>query len=421
MSPFLPSLPAWPHLLLILVLVWNPRATAANAASTDEVIARSSARLERRPADRLALLSLGDALARKGRETGDAAYFERASAVLRQGVSRHPEDSALWRHFAYALSLQHDFTGAVEAARRAVAGAPSDPDAHGVLGDALLELGQYDDAEQCYRLMDSQVSNLASLSRLSGMASLRGQTSRAVALMAQAVSAGQRDREPAESVAWAQWQLGMEQLQTGALGPAQQAFKAALRTFPDYYRAHAGLGAVAAARGQLATARHAYERAMAVVPLPEYAAALAELYLAQGKASEANQQIALIEQLTELGGGAFHREAAYFMLDQGRHGARILAQSEMDLQKRPDVQGHQLHAWALHRNNQHALALQAINRALSLGSRDARLLYQAGVIHLAAGEQARGRKFLREALRVNPRFHLRSAAHARALLASRGA
>lgn len=406
-------------ILWISALHADPVPSPASASSTDLAMARATARVERRPKDRDALLALGEALARKGRESGDAGHFERATQVLQTGVTLHPADSALWRHLSYVLSLRHDFHAAAEAAGRAVELAQEDPGAHGVLGDALLELGRYEEARTHYAVMAGLSEDLASLSRLSGMASLYGDADGAIVLLKRAIEAGRRDGEPAESVAWAQWQLGVEQLNRGRLKAARRAFEAALATYPDYHRALAGLGAVAASRGQHAAARRAYRRAMAVVPLPEYALGVAASHAAQGQGARARAQWTLIEQLTALGGGDYHRDVAHYLLDRGRQVERILAQSERALAQRPDIQGHQLHAWALYRSGRADEALQAIGRALRLGTRDARLLYQAGVIHLAAGESARGRAYLRDALRVNARFDTSLAAHARRLLKGR--
>lgn len=412
-----------PLVLAALLLVASSPVPAATAglSHTDELIAQSARRLDRRPMDRQALLSLSDGLARKGRETGDAAYFSQAADLLRTATQTYTADARLWRHLAYVLSLQHDFPAALEAGRRAVELDPNDAGCRGVLGDALLELGRYDEAESLYRQMNELVPDLASLSRLSGMASLRGQNAQAIGLLRRAIAAGRAAAEPSESIAWAQWQMGVELYQTGELSRATTAFRAALSTHPGYFRAHAGLAMVAAARGRYAAAERAYGLAMAAVPMPEYAVGLAQIYLAQGRAQDAQAQLALVAQLTRLGGGRFQRDVAYFYLERGEHTEHILAQSEQDLRQRQDLPGYQLHAWALFKNGRFAEARTSIAHALSLGTRDARLFYQAGMIHRANGDQSQARSYLRRALQLNPAFHPHHAAQARAILAGRDA
>jgi hypothetical protein len=45
-----------------------------------------------------------------------------------------------------------------------------------------------------------------------------------------------------------------------------------------------------------------------------------------------------------------------------------------------------------------------MHQALSSGSRDAELFFQAGIIHLAAGRTDEGKQFLREAAEINPHY-----------------
>jgi hypothetical protein len=56
-------------------------------------------------------------------------------------------------------------------------------------------------------------------------------------------------------------------------------------------------------------------------------------------------------------------------------------------------------------------------RAMRLGTRDARLLYHAGAIAIAAGDPVRGRRQIADALALNPGFDLTGSAEARRLLA----
>ena len=67
-----------------------------------------------------------------------------------------------------------------------------------------------------------------------------------------------------------------------------------------------------------------------------------------------------------------------------------------------------------------AEARAASDKALALGTKDARLLYHAGAIRIAAGDKAGGEKLVKEALQLNPSFDRTSAAEA-AKLVGRGA
>jgi len=75
----------------------------------------------------------------------------------------------------------------------------------------------------------------------------------------------------------------------GKLDEAERSFRDAIEAFPGQHQAHAGLGAVLAARGNAAEAIASYRRAQAIVPLPQYTGALADLYTVQGKLEDARK------------------------------------------------------------------------------------------------------------------------------------
>jgi tetratricopeptide (TPR) repeat protein len=92
--------------------------------------------------------------------------------------------------------------------------------------------------------------DLASHARVSGLESLRGNSRGAIDHLRRAIASGRATSQPRESIAWAQWQLGAEHFAIGESAAAEAQFEAALRTFPGYYRALAGLAQVRVAQGR---------------------------------------------------------------------------------------------------------------------------------------------------------------------------
>jgi tetratricopeptide (TPR) repeat protein len=406
---------------LMILLALAPAATGAGETPADARIRSSQLLLRRNPLDARGHHRLGDGYIQKARETGDAKYFALAEEALRRSLAIAPRSGAAIRHLAYVLYSRHAFAEAAAEAARAIAVDPADSHAFGILGDAQLEVGQYADAERAYARMMALEQDLYALSRLAGLKSLRGDTDGAIADLERAIEDGQAAGRPAEAIAWAQWQLGTEHWTVGRLDAAAAGYQAALRTYPRYHRALAGLGHVRAAQGRHAEALTHLRQAIDVVPQPDYVAALGDLLAKTGQLAEARRQYELVEyigRLSALNQVLYNRELACFYLDHDRKIDEALALARRELETRRDVYAHDLLAWALYKNGQPEAARAAMVEALRLGTRDARLFFHAGMIERALGDTAASARFLRRALETNPDFHPLQADEARRTLHS---
>ena len=93
-------------------------------------------------------IGLGDALIRKARETGDPSYFNRAEEALKKSLDINPNNAGAMRHLAYVFYSRHEFEPAAVHARKAIEMDSTDGDSYGILGDALMETGEYEKAEE---------------------------------------------------------------------------------------------------------------------------------------------------------------------------------------------------------------------------------------------------------------------------------
>jgi tetratricopeptide (TPR) repeat protein len=399
-----------PFVFAALVIALAPPLAAAQRTSTaDNHIAYYQSIVHRNPRDARAFHGLGDAYIRKARESGDVAYFDRAERAIRRSLELAPDSAGAWRHLAYVRYSLHDFEQAASQARRAIGLDATDSHAHGVLGDALLEVGRYTEAELAYRRMIETGPDLYGYGRLAGLKSLRGDAAGAIADLERAIADGRVAGAPSESLAWTLWQLGTEHAALGRLDRAEAAFTEALATHPGYHRALAGLAHVCAARGRYDEAVTLYTRAIGVVPLPEYAAALGDVYTRTRRPLDARKQYDLVEyigRLSAINQVLYGRELAYFYADHDLKLDTALELARRELTVRQDVYAHDLLAWTLFKNGRHAEAQAAMGEALRLGTQDARLLFHAGMIAHALGDHATARSHLERALRLNPHFHL---------------
>lgn len=379
--------------------------------TTDDLIRYYQARLARRADDLRSYARLGQAYILKARETGDPQYYDLADKALTRCLELGP-DRVTAAHAATELAVvqmaRHQFREALATARKAVAYGSGELNAYGLIGDAHIELGEYDQAEAAYERMKSLQGPFYPHSRLSMLAFLKGDPAGAISEMRRAVEAGILGNQPKENVAWAQFKLGSMLFQTGSLAAAEQAHQEALATFPGYHRAWAGLAQVRAAQGRYAEAIELYRKALGVIPLPDYAASLGDVYAKVGRADEARKQYALVEYIGLLNAFnkvLYNRELALFYLDHDLKLSEALDLARRELGVRPDIYSHDVLAWALYKNGRAAEALAPMNEALRLGTKDPRLFFHSGMIQRAAGDASRARDDLARALATNPHFH----------------
>ena len=396
-------------LVLLGVFHATPDLAVAQQTKTDNQIAYYQQLLRRHLRNANLYFGFGDALIRKARETGDPGYFNRAEEALKRTLQLAPQNAGALRHLAYVYYSRHEFASAAVYARKAIEMDSEDSDAYGVLGDALLEVGQYAEAQAAYAYMMELDQSLYSYSRLAGLKSLRGDHAGAIADLEKAVAAGKSAKQPTESVAWAEWQLGMEHFAAGDLVKAETCFSQSFETQAGYYRGLSGLAQVRAAQQRYDEAIELYRKALAILPMPEYAAALGELYEKIGKLELARQQYALVEyvgRLNALNQALYNRELAYFYADHDMKPKEGLELARRELNYRRDIYAYDVLAWNLYKSGELESAREAIDRALKLGTRDAKLFFHAGMIHHGLGELDKAREFLSRALAINPHFHI---------------
>ena len=354
----------------------------------------------------------------KLRETGDGGYLERAGKIL-DGVLAEESNNyeALRLRNEIALNL-HQFAAVAEESRKLAAMSPKDPRNWGTLGDALMEMGEYDKAADAYQQMTDVRPGLSSFNRVAFYRFVTGDAQGAVAAMTNAIGAGSRIPE---NLAWCLVDLGWMNFKTGKIDEAAADFGNALRVFPGYHRASAGMGQLMAAQGRVAEAIEFYRQAQAVVPLPEYAAALDALYTTSGKPAEAKKQRALVDMIDKLGqakGETTNRNLVLLYADQDRKLDRALQLAQAELGSRRDVYTYDALAWALYKNGRLEEAEAASAKAIRLNTPEPIFYYHAGMIAAAAGKKADAKINLERALSLNPKFDVRHAAVAAATLAT---
>jgi tetratricopeptide (TPR) repeat protein len=382
---------------------------AAAPVTTDERIASFEKLSRAKPDDLHYQNLLAGAYIQKMRETTDFDYVDRASRIVTQVLAVEPENYEARRLRSEIELERHHFAEVAELSRQMIAAAPDDAWNWGTLGDALMELGRYDVAAEAYQKMVTLRPNQSSYNRASYYRWVMGDVKGAIAIMQQAIASG----SPAsENTAWCLVDLGHLYCKTGRLAEAEQAYRSALATFNGYYPAYAGLGRVQAAQGKFNEAIESYQRAQSAVPMPEYAAALADLEERTGNRAEAHRQLELIDVLDKMaraGNEKTNRNLALVFADHDRNLARALELAQAELEVRGDVYTYDALAWALYKNGRVEEAERAAARALAFETPEPAFYHHAGLIAAAMNKKAEASKYLKRALELNPRFDPRQA------------
>jgi tetratricopeptide (TPR) repeat protein len=375
--------------------------------NTDQLITFWGDRVARDSRDYLSMGFLAQAFLRKARETGDVANYQRAETILRQAEAINPDYETTLTYLAAVLYSQHDFRGALDYATRAYKQDARQLQALATIGDAQLELGRYDEGAKTYQDLAAKAPGSAVSSRLAHLAWLQGHPDDAVRLMRQAVGEADALGLKGESAAWYHFQLGELLFNTGHPDDAATEYTTAGNLFDNYYLAFAGLGKVRAAQGRYDEAITLYERAVAIIPQPDFLAALGDVYTLAGHPADAQKQYDTVEfigKLQAINQVIYNRQLALFRDNHDRLIPDALDLAAREYAIRKDVYGADALSWAQYKAGQYSEAAATSQAALALGTKDALLYYHAGMIAAKVGDRAKAISYLDAALALNPHF-----------------
>jgi len=392
-----------------------PPAPVATTSPTQELILFLLDVVAQDPTDGLAQRDLGLALLQRIRETADPSLYPAADEALAAARTLLPDDPLVPVGIGGLQLGRHEFAAALKTGQAALDAFPGYPPARGVVVDALVELGRYDEAFAEAEALARDAPDLASLARLSYARELQGDLAGALDAMEEAsASPGLAPENTAYILAL----VGHLRTLRGDSAGAATAYDDALALLPGHAPSLAGQGRLAVGRGDLAEAQRLFEQAAGIVPLPEYVIALGETLEARGDDAGARDQYELAGVLIELfraNGGVVDVDLALFEADHG-DAARALELAQAGYAATPTVRAADAVAWALHRLGRDDEAAPFAAEALRLGSSDPLLRYHAGAIAAARGQVDAARRDLSAALDADPGFSPTGAAAARALL-----
>jgi tetratricopeptide (TPR) repeat protein len=374
--------------------------------STDTLVGSLQQKIRENPKDFDAHINLANAYLQKVRETGDPTLYSRTEDLLDEAQMLEGQSPELFATRGTLALARHDFATALRHGTRALALDPENARYYGIVGDAQIELGMYEEAIHSYQEMVDRQPDFDSFSRVAYARELYGDPEGAIEAMEFALQAGSGTPE---NVAWTHVQLGNLWFNSGNLEEAQKAYDLSTGTVGAYAPALAGQAKVAAARGDLEQAATLYRQAFNRMPLPEYAIALGDVYAEMGDLKKAEEQYELVRSMDRLlrtNGVNTDLEIALFFADHEIELQTSLEKARTAYDARPSIHAADTLAWTLYKMGNHQEAQRYASEALRLNTRDPLKLFHAGMIAKALGHDEQARGYLQQAVDLNPHFSL---------------
>ncbi len=345
-------------------------------------IALAQAAIARDPKHAQAHADLALALTQRARETADPVYYQQAEAAVQAALAATPGHFDARKVRAWALLGQHRFAEALALATALNREVPDDLMVYGILTDAHIELGHYDEAERSAQwMLDLRPGNIPALTRAAYLRELFGDIEGAIELMRAAVN--RMPFQETEDRAWVLTQIGHLELVRRQPAAAEEALEAALALFPDYHYALGTLAEVRTAQQRHREAAVLQRQRYAVAPHPENLFELAEAQARAGMRAEAAKSYAQFEagaRAEMRGDDNANRELIAYWAGAGKKPAEALKLAEQEIARRGDVYTREAYAWALFRNGRRADARREIATVLAIGVQHPRVLERASAI-----------------------------------------
>lgn len=370
------------HVLAIVFFLGAVSGATAGVtpAVSSPLLARLEAEMQSKPNDVDSLHRMALTLMQQARTSSDVRIVARAESTIERALTLAPKHAKSWALKAWSQMSRHQFSEVLVSAREAQKLEVGEPLSLGLLADALVELGQYDEAIEQTQLLVDRHPGLPSYSRAAHLRFLHGDTLGAIELMEQAARAGQAQ---SEELVWVWLQLGDLYLQANQVNNAERVIQQANQVQPNAHATLAQLGKLRVAQQQYEHAAIAYAAAIKRQPNPEYILANWKLAKQKGDAQGLKRATKLLNAmalLDEKNGGLSRRTFVEFLSFDPNRLIEAESLARKDLELRSDIYGEDTLAWVLHLQGKDAEASAHSLRAMRLGTQDVSLLQHAAAI-----------------------------------------
>ena len=321
--------------------------------------------------------------------TGDLDGYRSAFRAFQSAVALAPNSRIAQMGLANSAGTLHRFTQSLEIAEAQLELDRLNTSAWLLKGDALVELGNIDDAEAAYSNLPAD--HPATIVRAAEIAHLRGDQDAAIRLSAEATDLALARQVDGRSL---MFYLLLESdllFDAGDYKTALDRAQRAISLDPTWAVGYAGQAKVLAGLGRIDEAKASYEQAMTLQSGdPGWTASLADLEFVSGNLTRAEELYGIAEEIyadesPELTG----RSLAMLWADRGLNADDALQLAKDDLERRQDIGTWDAYAWALYRSGDYQAARDAADRANRFGTQDGELQFHSAMIWAAVGDTSR--------------------------------
>jgi tetratricopeptide (TPR) repeat protein len=321
---------------------------------------------------------LAKALVRRGRETGNPDYYQQAARSVEDSLKAEPDNFEAYKARVMVLLGQHEDAEALDLARKLNQRIPDDVLVRGLVADACRELGDYPQAEtQTQWMLNLRRGNIPGMIRGAFLRIAFGEMEGALEWLTSAFKL--TNPTETEDRAWLLTHIARVRLETGKSELADQLLTQALEIFPDYYFTLDELAETRSAQGKFGEAADLLRRAQKIAPHPKRLFHLAVALKQAGEDSAFAEFERQAREITNKPDNA-NRELIFYYADYAHKPEEALRMARTEIARRQDIRTLDAYAWALYANGQYAEARAELDKALKVGTRDARVLGHSAAI-----------------------------------------
>lgn len=374
---------------------------------TKAKVAELNKKLEKNPNDIKVRLQIATIYLAEARITGEHPYYYPAVLRILDGILYLDPNNFEATTFKASVKMsQHQFAEAKVLAEKAQKINPANAYVYGVLVDANVELGNYEEAVRMSDKMQQLKPSLESYSRASYLREIYGDFKGSIEAMKLAVQAGMPGSEP---FCWSKNTLGQLYQTTGMMKEAGQQYDDILVVRPSYAFAERGQAQVLKDAKQYDKALVILEKAAKIMPEFSFHEEMADIYALQGdkdKASKKYEEVVGMLDLDAKSGHAVDLELCKLYTKTGQYDL-ALKHGLIEYKNRPkNIDVNHALAWVYFNQKDYKKAQEHVMVALKTGSQNPELLQEAAKIELALGNNVEGNRLIAQAKKANPKYVL---------------